>query len=157
MAHYAIPVTTLFLLKLALLFFWAAWFCVVSITNLFSALKAAGFVDAAWKLASTNYAAVAKAVSLYGAPAWVPALLFGGVVAWQLAAASLYAWALCSSLAAGAITVPAVNAAFTAGIGLWAAFMVADEITIKYAYEQSHELLFIAQLASLVAMHVLPS
>jgi hypothetical protein len=44
-----------------------------------------------------------------------------------------------------------------AGIGLWAAFMIADEITIKYAYEQSHELLFVAQLVSLVAMHVLPS
>jgi hypothetical protein len=151
------PVTTLFLLKLALLFFWAAWFCVVSVTNLFSALKAAGFVGAAWKFASTNYAAVAKATSLYGAPSWVPALLFGGVVTWQLAAASLYAWAFCASFAGGAIAAAAVNAAFAAGIGLWAAFMIADEITIKYAYEQSHELLFVAQLASLVAMYVLPS
>ena len=150
-------VTTLFPLKLALLFFWAAWFSVVFLTNLLSALKAAGFVEAKWKFASTNYAAVAKAVSPYGAPSWVPALLFGGVVAWQLVAASLYAWAFCASLAAGAISMPAVNVAFAAGIGLWAAFMVADEITIKYAYEQSHELLFIAQLASLVAMHVLPS
>jgi hypothetical protein len=152
-----IPVTTLFLPKLALIFFWAAWFCVVFLTNLFSALKAAGLVGVGWKFASKNYAAVAKAISLYGAPAWVPALLFGGVVTWQLAAASLYAWALCSSLAAGAIAMPAVNAAFAAGIGLWAAFMIADEITIKYAYEQSHELLFVAQLASLVAIHVLPS
>ena len=151
------PVTTLFLLKLALLFFWATWFCVVFLTNLFSALKAAGLLGAAWKFASKNYESVAKAISLYDAPAWVPALLFGGVVAWQLAAASLYARALCSSLAAGAIAMPAVNAAFAAGIGLWAAFMIADEITIKYAYEQSHELLFVAQLASLVAMHVLPS
>jgi hypothetical protein len=149
--------TTLFLLKLALLFFWAAWFCVVSVTNLFSALKAAGFVGVAWKFASTNYEAVAKAVSLYGAPSWVPALLFGAVVTWQVAAASLYAWAFCASFAAEAIAATAVNAAFAAGIGLWAAFMIADEITIKYAYEQSHELLFIAQLASLVAMHVLPS
>ena len=147
----------LFLLKLALLFFWAAWFCVVFLTNLFSGLKAAGFVDAEWKFASGNYAAVAKAVSVYGAPAWVPVLLFGGVVAWQLAAASLYAWAFYASFLAGWISPGAMNAAFAAGIGLWAAFMIADEITIKYAYEQSHELLLVAQLASLVAMHVLPS
>ena len=46
---------------------------------------------------------------------------------------------------------------FAAGLALWAAFMIADEITIKYAYEQSHELLFIAQLATLVALHVIPA
>jgi hypothetical protein len=145
------------MLKLALLFFWAAWFCVVFLTNLFSGAKAAGLLGDTWKFASGNYAAVAKAVSLYGAPAWVPAFLFAGVVAWQLAAAALYAWAFYVSFAAGWIAPTAMNTAFAAGIGLWAAFMIADEITIKYAYEQSHELLFIAQLASLVAMHVLPS
>jgi hypothetical protein len=150
-------VTTLLPLKLALILFWAAWFGVVCLTNLFSGLKAAGFLGESWKFASKNYASVAKAVSLYGAPAWVPALLFAGVIAWQLVTASLFAWALCSSLAAGAVAIAAVNAAFAAAIGLWAAFMIADEITIKYAYEQAHELLFIAQLACLVAMHLLPS
>jgi hypothetical protein len=150
-------VTTLFPLKLALLLFWAAWFCVVFLTNLFSGLKAAGLLGESWKLASKNYGSVAKAVSPYGAPSWVPALLFAGVVAWQLGAASLYAWAFCSSLAAGVMAASAVNAAFAAGIGFMAALMLADEITIKYAYEQAHELLFIAQLATLVAMHVLPS
>ena len=34
--------------------------------------------------------------------------------------------------------------------------MLADEIVLKYELERTHELLFIAQLASLVAMHVLP-
>ena len=32
---------------------------------------------------------------------------------------------------------------------------MADEITIKYAYEQAHELLLIAQLASLALLHAL--
>jgi hypothetical protein len=147
---------TLFLLKLALLFFWSVWFGVVFLTNLFSGLKAAGMVGESWMFASKNYEAVAKAVSIYRAPPWVPALLFAGLVAWQLTAAGLFAGALSSSLAAGRVDTTAVNAAFVAGIGLWGAFMLADEITIKYAYEQSHELLFIAQIATLIAMYVLP-
>ena len=80
--------------------------------------------------------------------------LFLGVLAWQLLAAGLFAWALACSVALGAIAATPAYAAFATGILLWAAFMIADEITIKYAMEQPHELLFIAQVASflLVAM-----
>jgi hypothetical protein len=141
-----------FTLKVALLFFWAAWFAIVSLTNLFSALKAAGIVGKEWKFASPNYEAVAKAVSIYGAPAWVPRLLFSGVVVWQLIAATLYGWAMVSSCSAGQLDAPLVNAAFFAGLGLWAAFMLADEITINYEFERTHELLFIAQLGSLIVL-----
>jgi hypothetical protein len=144
-------------LELALIFFWAAWFAIVAVTNLFSALKAAGRLPASWRFASKNFEAVKKAVSIYDAPAWVPRWLFAGVIAWQLAACALFACAGAASLQAHALSWPAVYAAFTAGLGLWAAFMLADEITIKYAYEQAHELLFIAQLATLVALHLLAS
>ncbi|MGZ5038762.1 MAG: hypothetical protein ACXWG1_05250 [Usitatibacter sp.] len=143
-------------LKLVLLLFWTAWFGIVFLTNLFSALKSAGMLKPSWMFASKNYEAVAKAVSIYQAPKWVPALLFAGVVAWQLAAFALFGFAFASSLGAHAIDFRAANAAFIAGVGLWGAFMIADEVTIKYAYEQSHELLFIAQLATLVAFHILP-
>ena len=142
-------------LKLALLSFWALWFSIVCLTNLFSALKAAGWLAPGWKFASKNYALVVKAVSLYEAPAWVPRLLFLGVVAWQLVAAALFWYALASSGAAGTLDMAAVNAACGAGILLWAAFMIADEITLKYAMEQPHELLLIAQLATLGVMHLL--
>jgi hypothetical protein len=146
-----------FVLKLGLLLFWAAWFAVVFLTNVFSGLKAAGVAGESWRFASKNYEAVAKAVSIYRAPPWVPGLLFLGVVVWQLIAAAVFAWAFASSLQAGALNATAVNAAFAAGIGLMAAFMLADEITIKYAYEQAHELLFIAQLATLIAIAVIPA
>jgi len=138
-----------------LLAFWAAWFAIVFLTNAFSALKAAGRVGPEWKFASKNYDSVVKAVSLYSAPAWVPRVLFAGVLAWQLAAAALYGAALVACLSSPAVALGAVNLAFAAGAGLCAAFMLADEITIKYAYEQAHELLLVAQLASLAAIHAL--
>ena len=149
--------TNLFLLELALLAFWAAWFAIVFLTNLCGAMKAAGALGASWKFASTNFDAVKKAVSIYAAPPWVASFLFAGVVAWQLAAAALFARAFFESAAAGALRIDAADAAIATGIGLWAAFMIADEITLKYAYEQTHELLFVAQVACLVAIHILPS
>jgi hypothetical protein len=47
-------------------------------------------------------------------------------------------------------------AAFTAGLTLWAAFAIADEIFIKYDVEASHLRLFIAQLVMLLAIELLP-
>jgi hypothetical protein len=138
-----------------LLAFWAAWFTIVFLTNAFSALKAAGRVGPGWKFASKNYESVVKAVSLYSAPSWLPRLLFAGVLAWQLAAAVLYAAASAGCLSSASIPIGLANLAFATGAGLCAAFMLADEITIKYAYEQAHELLLIAQLASLAAIHAL--
>jgi hypothetical protein len=142
-------------LKLAILAFWAAWFAIVFLTNLFGALRAAGVLAPEWKFASKNYEMVQKAVSIYSAPTWVARFLFLGVLAWQFTASCLFAWALQASARLGAVAMPQVDTAFAAGILLWAAFMIADEITIKYAMEQPHELLFIAQIACLVVIHLL--
>ena len=144
---------SLFPLKLALLFFWAAWFSIVFATNVASALKASGRLAPSARFASRNYEMVCKAVSIYSAPPWVPRLLFLCVLAWQLAAASLF-WCALAASAGGVLHMALVNLASAVGILLWAAFMIADEVTIKYAMEQPHELLFIAQLASLFVMHV---
>lgn len=143
-------------LKLALLLFWTAWFAVVFLTNAFGALKAVGMLGGSWKFASANYQAVVKATAMYRPPAWLAPLLFAAVLLWQLAVAALFAWAAGAWLLEGRLDWRAVNLAFGGGIMLWAAFMLADEITLKYEFERTHELLFIAQLASLVAMHVLP-
>ncbi|MGE5615378.1 MAG: hypothetical protein ACM3X5_00540 [Bacillota bacterium] len=146
---------TLISLKAGLLLFWFAWFAVVFTTNALGGLRAARRLPQSWRFASKNYEAVVKAVSVYEAPAWLPALLFTGVLAWQLAAAALFLAAFVVSCHDGHVATAWADAAFATGIALWGAFMLADEITIKYTYEQSHELLFIAQLASLVAIHVL--
>jgi hypothetical protein len=42
-------------------------------------------------------------------------------------------------------------------LGLWAAFMLADEILKQYDVEHSHVLFFIAQLVTFVSFYVLPS
>ena len=129
-------------LKLGLLGFWTLWFAIVTATN------ALGL--------SANFQAIVKATQKYSPAGWVPRLLFGGAIAWQAATATLLARALWLSFAHHAVDLDAATLALGCGIALWGTFMLADEITLKYEFERTHELLFIAQLATLVAVHVLP-
>jgi hypothetical protein len=47
-------------------------------------------------------------------------------------------------------------AAFTAGLSLWLAFALADEVFVAYPVEGTHLRLFTAQLATLLAVELLP-
>lgn len=143
-------------LKLSLLAFWAAWFAVVFLTNLFGGMKALGRLPPSWRFASRNYEAVAKAVAAYQPPRALAPALFVGVLAWQLVLAALFTWAAASTAMRGAVDLAAANRALAGAILLWAAFMLADEATLKYEFERTHELLFLAHLATLLALHLLP-
>jgi hypothetical protein len=147
----------LFTLKLGLLSFWGLWLAIVFLTNLFEGFKVLRVVPGKWKFASYNFQAVAQATASYHAPPWLPRLLFSGILVWQLLAVTFFGWAVVSSFNAGSLGWGLVNAAFAAGLGLWAAFMIADEIFKQYDTERAHVLLFIAQLVTLVALYVLPS
>ena len=68
----------------------------------------------------------------------------------------LFGWAIVSSLSAESLNLRAVNVAFLGGLGLWAAFMIADEILKQYEVEHSHVLFFIAQLVTFIAIYALP-
>ena len=129
-------------LKILLLGFWTLWFAIVTATNMLGA--------------SSNYPAVVRATQKFAPPGWVPKALFAAAIAWQAATTALLARSVALSLAHHAIEVDAATLALGSGIALWAAFMLADEITVKYEFERTHELLFIAQLATLLAVHLLP-
>ena len=137
------------MIRSGILLFWAAYFSVVTLTNLFDALKALGFLPAGWKLASGNYGLMLNVTGVYSTPTPVVALLFLGVILWEVLASILFwrAWALRGR---------AIHTAFTAGLGLWAAFTLADEIFVAYPLVGVHLRLFVAQLVSLLALRLLP-
>jgi hypothetical protein len=145
-----------FALKLLLLFFWALWFTLVLLTNLFEGLKQLEILPEGWKFASRNYKQITTATEIYRSPAWLPGLLFLGVILWQ-GAATLFFWiAFVGALQSGIIDPDALNLAFASGISLWMAFMIADEVFRVYDGESSHQVIFIAQLVTLLAIHLLP-
>jgi hypothetical protein len=148
--------TNLFAAKLGLLSFWSLWFLIAFLTNLCGGLKSLGFLPAKWKFSSENFRAVTQATAVYRLPRRLAAVLFAGVLLWQLLAVALFGFALASSFKAGALDLASVNAAFAAGLGLFAAFMIADEVFLCYENESGHALLFTAQLVTWMSFYVLP-
>ncbi|HTL63321.1 MAG TPA: hypothetical protein VL261_16885 [Nitrospira sp.] len=149
--------STIFFLKLGMLVFWGAWYVTAFATNFCDMLQALRILPNTWRFASGNLHSVIKTTAIYSTPRRLPHLLFFGVLCWQFLVWLSFGWAIISSLAAGAINVDAMNMAFFLGLGLWAAFMLADEIFKQYDTEHAHALFFIAQLTTFIALHLLPS
>lgn len=93
--------------------------------------------------------------SIYHTPEWINAFLFLGVIAWEGLAALLFWRAAWRYRGHQSMTGPVLTA-FAVGLGLWAAFMLADEVLHSYGTEAVHLRLFIGQLVTLLAIHLLP-
>lgn len=143
------------LLKRGLLLFWAAWLSVVFTTNLLDGAKALGVLGESWTFTSGNYAFLTQTTARYGTPAWANAVMFAGVIAWEGLAAVLF-WRACWAFRGDGVGRAAVYAASAAGLSLWASFVLADEVFIAYPVSATHWRLFVAQLATLLAVELLP-
>ena len=147
---------TLVSVKLALVAFWGLWYLIAFSTNLCEGLRALRILPQTWPFASGNLGGITQAMKTYSASLSLSVLLFCGVLCWQLLCVILFGWAIVSSLSAESLNLRAVNVAFLGGLGLWAAFMIADEILKQYEVEHSHVLFFIAQLVTFIAIYALP-
>jgi hypothetical protein len=141
-------------LKRLLLFFWAAWFTLVAASNVGAALQALEVLGPSWPFASGNYGMIVQATARYGATAAVNGGLFACAIAWQATSALLFLRAAVQ--AGGQNRLQPMRTAFAVSLMLWAAFMIADEIVFTYSIEATHMHIFIAQLATWLAIEWLP-
>lgn len=144
-------------MKLGLVLFWGVWLGLVLLNNVLEGLRALQIVPPYWKFASNNLEVIREAIARYQAPQWLPDALFLGVLLWELGALLLFGRAGLRSLIAGELVLGAVNAAFAGSIALLAGFIIADEILQLYDLEHTHMLFLIAQVLSLVAVHMMPA
>jgi len=134
--------------KRIMLLFWALWLSVIAATNLFSLLKALGLVSRDFVFASNNFALVHSYMALYHVPHNLIVVAFGKIVGWQWFTAWLFFRAFRSRRTA--------NAAYGAGLALFAAFLVAGEVFLRFDYEAIHMRILIALLLSWLALHLVP-
>lgn len=141
-------------LQAGLVFFWAVWLTVVTLTNLTDAFKALGGLPETFGWASYNYALVRETVAAQGVPTALAGLLFAGVLVWELLAAGLL-WRAWNAMRRGAPgTTAAVTQAFAVNLALWCAFLTATELFINYATAATHKSTLIAQLATLLVVRM---
>lgn len=142
--------------KLGLLTFWSLWHGIVLLTNLFEGLKVVRVLPARWTFASKNYDAIVRATEKYHPAPWIPRLLFSGVLIWQFLILVGFGWAIIASVRSGWMDMDHVSVAFGLSLSLLAAFIIADELCTEYDTEHGHILFLIAQLATVIALAVLP-
>jgi hypothetical protein len=147
---------SLLTLKRGLLLFWAVWASLVTLTNLLDALKALGVLPAGWAFASGNWPFLLETTAIYDTPLWLIAILFAGVIGWEFLTALAFWRAFGAAMATGGFAPRPALSAFGIGLGLMAAFVVADEVFIAYEVESTHLGLFMALLLSLLAVLLLP-
>jgi hypothetical protein len=134
------------LLGPGLLGFWAIYFVIVALSNLTDLLGSFHLLPAGWRWVSGNLAFIATSTGKFGVPGWLNPVLLGGVIAWEMLAAVLF-WR-----AAREPSGRWLGPAFCVGIGLWATFILLDEVLLIFetGAEATHLRLLIAQLLTLV-------
>jgi|GEM_PF-1271011 len=134
-------------LRAGIVFFWAAYFSIVAITNICDGLKVIDVLPADWKFASGNVGLMFSVTKLYATPFWLTAIMFAGVVLWEVLGAMLL-WQSFGARASARFSHSATRA-FTVTIALSCGFLLADEIFLAYSLVAgSHMHLLIAQLVS---------
>ncbi len=146
------------MLRRGLLLFWSSWFSVVFSTNLADGLRQAGLLPTEWRFASGNFELIRQSIGIYSLGQSWAVFLFAAVVLVQLGAAALFWRAFLERDTGTRPDHPKVPQAFSLGIGLFAAFLVADELFIVYdrisGLETTHLLVLCGLLLSYLVIHV---
>ena len=144
-------------IQVGLVLFWAIWLTVVTTTNVLDAMKQVGALPPGFTLVSYNFELVQKTVGAHGVPTVIAALLYAAVIAWELLSSALL-WRAWRAMRRGAPgTAPEVVQAFAVSLALWAAFLIATEVTVNYATAGTHKLTLVTQLASLIVIRSRPT
>lgn len=143
----------LFYFKLGCLLFWASWFFVAFLTNFFDFMYIWQWLPLNWHYRSGNYDLLKAATHMDQTSFFLNALFVCDIIVLGLSAilfflAFIYFWLYKAW--------EFINAAFALSIALWGVFIAMEEIFLAYGAEKTHIGLFVFELLTLMAIHLLP-
>ena len=141
--------------KRLLLVFWTLWWLVAFLTDFIEALQEIDVIPATG-LPLTNYPFLVKSLAPYHVPAFLPPVLYVGIITWSLLSTLLFALAAMTPLQPATRWWHRANMAFIVSLGLWLTFFLADQIILNFDLEQNHMVQGGFQLLTFVAIHLLP-
>jgi hypothetical protein len=147
---------TVVAIKRGLLLFWSLWFSIVFAINVFDGLQALGVIDKGWRFGSGILALISADTAMYGVPAGVHGVWRLSVIVCEGFTAGVFWRALHKFHGLGNADRRALAAAFVLALSLFAAFLAADRFFVDHLSEATHLKTFVAQLASLLDIYLLP-
>ena len=145
-------------LSRGLLLFWSSWFSLVFASNVADGLHHAGLLPAEWHFASGNLSLIRQTMEIYSSRMLWPGILFAAVVLVQFGTTVLFWRAFVDGSSVVEPDDRKVLEAFSPAIGLFAGFLVADEVLIVYeripGIATSHLLILCGLLLSYVVIYL---
>ena len=143
-------------LKRGVLLYWSLWFSVILATSVVHGLKALGILSEGWRFAFGDYKLISSWTWIYGEPAGVHGFFLATLVVCEAAIMVLFWRAFGKFHGLKNADRRSLAAAFILALGLFVTFLVADQVSSAYLYEGSHVRIFVAQVASLLGIYLLP-
>jgi hypothetical protein len=147
--------SSMFFFKRIIVGFWAIWWISAFLTDFLGGLYLLNIVTETW-VPHSNYPGLVTSLAQYGAPSWLPSILFGGIIAWSLLSALAFVFAALTPAKPSQRWRARVNSAFIISLGLWFAFFIADQTVMMFDLEENHMVQGGFQLLTFMAIHLLP-
>lgn len=135
--------------------FWTLWWLIAFWTDVVGALAHTGLLAASWA-PDTNYPPLAESLKMYQAPDWLVSCLFAGIILWSLLATLTFCWAALSLGRSRAVWMRRTQVAFIVSLTFWLAFFLADQLVMKFDFEENHMVQGGFQLLTYLALFLLP-
>lgn len=142
------------LFKKTIIVFWAIWWLIILWTDSVSAAAHLGVLNASW--APDKYTYFASTLNMYHVPAWFPAFLYVCILIWAFFTVITFMWACFSLNKNKTVWLYRANIAFIISLVFWFAFLIADQIIMRYDIEQIHIVQGGFQLLSFLSLYLLP-
>lgn len=144
------------LFKKILILFWTLWWLVTLWTDIAGALSQLGIVHATWA-PNSNYPFLVNALKMYPVGAWLPEVLFCGILTWSVFSAGSFCWASLALAKDKQVWLRRAELAFIISLTYWLAFFLADTIVMKFDVLANHMAQGGFELLSFFAFYILPS
>lgn len=133
--------------------FWAVWWSVAVLADIFDVLQELGLLGDGWPFASGNYEFLLVMVDGFALPSVAVAFVYSAGIAWKLGI-TLLCWLAFASVLQNPAKAQPVYRALLPALAFFAAFLVFTELVIAYDVAPTHVRLFVATLLSLLAIEL---
>jgi hypothetical protein len=143
------------LFKKIIIIFWTLWWFIALWTDVVGGLAHLKIINASWA-PDMNYPSLVQSLEMYHVPLWLPAFLFIGIILWSFVISWLFLWTSLGLKRTDMIWMQRAQPAFITSLLFWLAFFLADQLVMKFDFEENHMVQGGFELLTYFALYLLP-
>lgn len=143
-------------LKKITIIFWTLWWLIALWTDIVGALTHFKMLHVSWA-PDTNYLNLEQSLLMYNVSSWLPFVLFIGILLCSAIATAFFFWASLGLRCDYKVWLKRANRAHIIALIYWLLFFLADQMVMKFDFEQNHMVQGGFQLLTFYLLYLLPN